>query len=53
MPDSEPLSRQERGPKRAYEPPAMSKISREEAMRLLREAASPDLSDPQQGERRF
>ncbi len=34
------------GRKRKYEPPTMRKISREEAMRLLREAASSDKSNP-------
>lgn len=41
------------GCKREYEPPAMRKISREEAMRLLREVASSDQSNPQQAERRY
>ena len=53
MSDSVLLSRQERGCKREYEPPAMRKISREEAMRLLREVASSDQSNPQQCERRY
>jgi hypothetical protein len=46
MADSEPLLHHERGRKRKYEPPTIRKISREEAMRLLREAASSDKSNP-------
>jgi hypothetical protein len=43
MADSEPLADPERGHKRKYEPPTLRQISREEAMRLLREA---DKSNP-------
>ena len=43
MADSEPLADHERGRKRKYETPTIRQISREEAMRLLREA---DKSNP-------
>jgi hypothetical protein len=43
MADSEPLADHERGRKRKYQPPTMRQISREEAIRLLREA---DKSNP-------
>lgn len=53
MPDSQPISRHERGCKREYQPPTMRKISREEAMRLLRDAASSEKSNPSKADEDF
>lgn len=46
MAPSEQASHHERGRKRKYELPTMKEISREEAMQLLREAASSDELNP-------